>query len=205
MFICPFSVSSKLMMSMKFKTLIVRNFVQLPIDRLSLCCYIIMHTGSIWRLLPSLKKSLVTAYGLTTIISLSVVYYAWWYSTDVFGICIGQSPAGLKARSKGVNDLSVRATFKDGQGSTDRPLWSYYHKKDHLFILVICWPTAAIQGNGPLILCYSTPYELIYFFEFVPYDKLFSQPIERHPVKVNKCDLKGYKRTKGFKRTGVNH
>lgn len=98
-----------------FKTLIFRNFVQLPIDRLSLCCHIIMYTGGIWRLLPSLKKSLVTAYGLTTIISLSVAYYACWYSTDVFGICIGQSPAGLKARSKGVNDLSDGPLSKIGK------------------------------------------------------------------------------------------
>lgn len=56
-----------------FKALNVRNFVSI------FCLYawpvLILHNAyrGTWRLLPSLKKSLVTAHGLTTIISLSVV------------------------------------------------------------------------------------------------------------------------------------
>lgn len=56
-----------------FEALNVRNFVSI------FCFYawpvLILHNAyrGTWRLLPSLKKSLVTAHGLTTIISLSVV------------------------------------------------------------------------------------------------------------------------------------
>lgn len=74
-----------------------------------------------------------------------------------------------------------------------KPLWTCSHEKDYLFIKIICWPITTIQSNGPLILCCSTPYKLISFFEFVPYDKPSHGMWERYSVKVNKCPLNGYK------------